>query len=236
MVSLICCYNNAEEYESMIRSLRLQDTAYELIGIDNRDGAFLSAAAALNHGAAEASGDILVFLHQDIRFRNPDSLSKAAEAVRYMGDCLAGPYGASHADRKDAGHGLKYVETLDECFVAMPRSVWEDFRFDETVCDGWHLYVVELCLRVNRVLPVVQGDFGIEHLSGGNVDEAYMKKFRELLVLYRDRGWITTTCKSLPANTAAFFCYHAVWKIKKALFKNMPLMYFLKRGKDRDIL
>ena len=53
MISLICCYNNLQQYNDMQKSLENQTVEYELIGIDNRDGKYQSAASALNAGGAE---------------------------------------------------------------------------------------------------------------------------------------------------------------------------------------
>lgn len=53
MISLVCCYNNLQQYKDMQKSLENQTVEYELIGIDNRKGKYQSAAAALNVGGAE---------------------------------------------------------------------------------------------------------------------------------------------------------------------------------------
>lgn len=48
MVSVICCYNKAEEYAAMRKTLETQSVSWELIGVDNRSQRFSSVAAALN--------------------------------------------------------------------------------------------------------------------------------------------------------------------------------------------
>lgn len=53
MISLVCCYNNLQQYKDMQKSLENQTVEYELIGIDNREGKYKSAASALNVGGAE---------------------------------------------------------------------------------------------------------------------------------------------------------------------------------------
>lgn len=50
MISLICCYNNLQQYKDMQKSLENQTVEYELIGIDNREEKYKSAAFALNAG------------------------------------------------------------------------------------------------------------------------------------------------------------------------------------------
>lgn len=70
---------------------------------------------------------------------------------------------------------------------------------DETVVKIWHLYAVEMCLRAKECTKfggwAAEYNPGIRHFSGGNVDINYMKKFKQLLVIYKHQGYIWTTCK-----------------------------------------
>lgn len=68
-ISLITVYNNASELADMTESAKNQKNVdVEFISLDNTNGDFSSAAKALNYGAMQANGDVLVFLHQDIVF------------------------------------------------------------------------------------------------------------------------------------------------------------------------
>ena len=40
------------------------------------------------------------------------------------------------------------VQTLDECLIVVPQKVFERFQFDESTCDNWHLYAVDLSLTL----------------------------------------------------------------------------------------
>lgn len=231
MISVICCYNKPHEYELLLESRMSQDIPCEIVGIDNVDHRFTSAAAALNWGAERALGDILVFVHQDVRFLRPDSLRKLAAALSTCENrpCIVGPYGAAHHQgRTFTGYGEQ--DTLDECCIAMTKRTWEVFPFDENLCDGWHLYAVEQCIRVRQAGGLIlSGDFGIAHTSTGNVDEAYMETFKRLLIRYKEERWICTTCKSMPTNLLYFHTYHGLWKIKKMLLGNYNLSYNVKK-------
>lgn len=230
MVSIICCYNKPHEYQELLESLKKQNVVYEVIAVDNVDQGFTSAAAALNSGAQSAKGDVLVFLHQDIIFLDSDSLSKLVTAVSACENraCVVGVFGASHKQKGYVGEFLEQ-DSLDECCVAMTKKTWESFKFNASLCDGWHLYVVELCIRVRQAGGLVlSGNFDIRHLSTGNVDEAYMATYRRLLTWYKSEKWICTTCKSMPTNLLWFEVYYLLWKIKKRLFGNYNLSYKLK--------
>ena len=230
MVSLICCYNNITLYENMKKSLEKQTIEYELIGIDNREGQYKSAAVALNVGGASANGDIFIFLHQDIVFENENSLENYIRVIPKDRAAIVGLFGASHKKRRTIAYNLYEAETLDECCVAMSRKVYEQLRFNEVVCNSWHLYVVEMCLRASEQnILVASGKFEIKHLSSGMVDESYMKTFKELISIYKKKRWIATTCKVLPTNLFVFYLYFICWKVKKHLFGNLPLLHSIKK-------
>ena len=48
-------------------------------------------------------------------------------------------------------------------------------------------------------------------------------------MVFRDEKWIATTCKSMPTQLAVFNIYYFMWKIKKVMLGNFPLMYRLKQ-------
>ena len=230
MVSVICCYNKAQEYSKMLQTLKMQSVAWEVIGVDNTDQTFSSAAAALNYGASKSTGDILVFLHQDVLFLEPNALESLIAPISLCGEdiCVVGPYGAEY---KKGGEfkGYKVNETLDECCIAMYRNTFTKFPFNVDLCDGWHLYAAELCLRVDMAGgKVLSGNFPVVHLSTGNVDDAYMKTFYRIMKHYKEKRWIATTCKSLPNNEVAFFVYWILWKAKKVLLGNFGLIAAMK--------
>lgn len=233
MVSVICCYNRANEYAAMCETLRTQSIPHEVIGVDNSANRFSSAAAALNWGAEQASGDILVFLHQDILFSRENSLEELTSGVfQTSGHAVVGLYGAKHSKNERYVGEFQIYETLDECCIAVPRKTWEALRFNESFCDGWHLYVVEFCLRAQNMGALICAkDCGIRHLSSGTVDKNYMKTYRKILVTYKDKKWIATTCKSMPTNLLYFYGYYAVWSVKKALLGNYPLIHRLRTGR-----
>lgn len=233
MISVICCYNKPEEYKAMCKTLQVQNIPCELIGVDNSNQRFSSAAAALNWGAKQSKGDILVFLHQDIIFSQGNSLQQLLEGILQTPEhVIVGIYGASHEEREKYVGSFQIYQTLDECCVAMPRKTWEKYLFNENLCDGWHLYVVELCLRVsNDGALICAKDCGILHLSTGTVDRNYMKTYRKILQIYKNKKWIATTCKSMPTNMMYYYGYYILWSIKKMLLGNYPLIHRIQSGR-----
>ena len=42
------------------------------------------------------------------------------------------------------------VQTLDECLIIIPKSIFNDLKFDEITCQKWDLYAVEYCLNMKK--------------------------------------------------------------------------------------
>ncbi len=235
MISVICCYNNEEQFKTFSDNLKKQNVLYELIPIDNRKHIFKSAAAALNYGAERASGDILVFSHQDILFLSKESLELLTEPIinNLQQEVISGAFGVFLEDGLTKGtkdHSV--AKSVDECLFAMSRRTWEKNPFDEQICDGWHLYAVELCYRIRQQGGKVIGvNCCVEHLSEGNIDSVYMMVFRKLIKKYSDFEYIITTCKTMPTSLIYFWLYYPLWRFKKALFGNYHLM-----AKCREII
>lgn len=197
MFSIIIVYNSLNIQDSLtLRSLRFQTEKHELIlleNIGNRN--FTSAAAALNAGASRATGDYLMFVHQDVDFLDERFLEKAGAILKQVDNLgIAGVAGMSEngADHHDRQRNLIYqgvpkrawgnqiqkierVQTLDECLLVVPRTVFEKNKFDDVTCDDWHLYGVDYCLTMagqrlaSYVLPMP-----IYHQSAG--DSAKIKR------------------------------------------------------------
>jgi hypothetical protein len=87
MLSIVCVYNDADVFGARLRrSLERQTNQAELIAVDNRDGRFASAAAALNAGAATANGDWIVFAHQDVELLSDDWIAHVEQRLNACPD------------------------------------------------------------------------------------------------------------------------------------------------------
>lgn len=161
--SIIIVYNDKEKLEEASRYIAEQtiSSEIELIALDNRDGRFSSAAQALNYGASSAQAEILIFMHQDVYLFDNEAVSKYCYYLTNHRDTIAGIAGRGKSDFAVYGDILEGEEqiqrltptngkaieviSLDECFFGMHRSLWEKIRFDETTCDDWHYYAVDIC-------------------------------------------------------------------------------------------
>jgi hypothetical protein len=138
------------------------------MAIDNTKGAFKSAASALNHGAGQAKGKYLTFVHQDIDLASDKWLSDAEKTLDALPNLGAAGVAGVSEDRNTISnieHGIQRnrprgvvqidkptkVQTLDECLFVTPREVFDKIKFDEATCNDWHLYAVDYCLNIKQL-------------------------------------------------------------------------------------
>lgn len=216
-VTLVCCYNEQTVYESFQKTLEKQTIPYELIGIDNCHNQYLSCSVALNAGLKQVQTEYVIFSHQDIELEQEDVLSRFLAYLKQIKeeDILglagiipermpgkkkrAGEEGGTvlsaikhGAKRETAGErdfsGLIVCDSLDECFFGGRTAYFKKNPFDEKLCDNWHLYGVEACLRTRaRGGKVYVCDVPAVHTSKGHINHAYNENFRRLAKAYRQR-------------------------------------------------
>ncbi len=176
MISIVSVYNNEDILNNwLFKSLKNQTVEFELITLDNTRNTFKSAAKALNYGGKKAKGKYIMFVHQDVDLSSNswlENVEKMLDSIPNLG--IAGVAGVSEEEppvgsrcRTIIKHGIpprpvvippinsiqspEKVQTLDECLVIAPMSVFNMLTFDEEVCDDWHLYVVDYCLSARKL-------------------------------------------------------------------------------------
>ena len=239
-LSFICVYNNKKILnDHLIKTLELQTfESYEYIFIDNTSGKYNNAGTALNYGTSKAKGKYLVFLHQDIDFLGTDSIERLIiELERNQPFGIAGLAGVDYTGKIYANFlqgsnflpaGINFynsisVESLDECFFVIPKSIWEKYRLWE---ESWHLYAVEYCLRMklNGLKVIALPCNIIYHLSPGNsLNRSYYVTMRKLAAIYRKRfRYIYTTIRGeWPTSLLRIYIKTTVVAIKNLLRKTI---------------
>lgn len=237
MISVICVSNNLGVANSMlIKSLKNQTIAYEMILMDNTHNQYSSAAKALNAGAIKANGDILVFAHQDIEIGDPDFFKHVIEYNKQNEHAIFGLAGATQEgliytnitqgpERIKAGAAEiqepTVVQTLDEVMLIVPRSLFDKLNFDEETCDDWHLYAVDYSLSAaahgyqSFVIPS-----NVYHLSVGTLSYGFAKTLRKVVNKHKDHYVrIETTCASTKTSflSSSRYLFGLIWdhEIKK---------------------
>jgi len=266
MFSIVCVYNNKEILENtLLASLKKQTKEYELILVDNTKKDFRSAASALNYGGKNAKGKYIMFVHQDVELKDDKWLEKAEEILENIPRLgIAGVTGTSSKKGlkyKDRGKNMIWtfipprivgkkiekpekVQSLDELLVIIPKQVFEKLKFDEKVCDDWHLYAVDYCLSVRRMgLDVYVIPMLVYHksLCLSFSEKYYITRYK----LARKHMW--RYCK-IYATMGGFYTWLTaiyppplkifLWKKHKITLKNILegfhflLQYYLKKLKN----
>jgi hypothetical protein len=216
-VSIVCVYNNPAVREQCLdRSVALsggdtQDVEY--LPIDNVNGAYPSAGAALNHGVSLAKNEFVVFVHQDVFLHSLAALKEAAGAMQEGGFGLLGAVGI----RPDGGITGRVrdrvvllgdpvaqpadVDSVDEVLFLAPRSQLLREPLTESHDMAWHAYAVEYGLRVRRLgLRTGVADIPLTHNSLSTNVARLDVAHQAVASVYPDLLPVRTTCGVITAK------------------------------------
>jgi hypothetical protein len=223
-VSIICVFNDLEvRRRNLDRSIeRHHDEAtVEYLPIDNVDGSFATAGAALNHGASLAKHDHLVFVHQDVYLHSLRALEEAAGALADDEDIgILGAIGVESTGRlvgrvrdrvvllgEPAGEPTD-VDSLDELLFMIPRRLFRREPLSESPELAWHAYAVEYGLRVRSLgLRVCALDIPLTHnsltVNLDRLDAAYSAvaaSYPEALPVHTPGGVLAAPARARAGN------------------------------------
>ena len=224
-VTIACCYGSPAKFRDFEATLKTQTCPYELIGLENEhDKNFSSCSSAYNSIINQVKTKYVIFSHCDILLSKPDHLAKFVSYLEQTErDDILGVVGVKFASfglYSNIRHYMKQVgqlvdagrlkvegemmecDTLDECFFGGHTSHFQEYPLDEEICDNWHLYAVEACLRTKS--KYVRGgghvyvcDVDLIHLSTGTIDKDFLDGFKKLCRKYSDQfPFIRTPCIS----------------------------------------
>jgi glycosyltransferase involved in cell wall biosynthesis len=85
----------------------------------------------------------------------------------------------------DAGD-YSEVAVIDGCFIAGRKAVFQKYCWNETLLTGFHLYDLDICLRVGQHYKVaVSNQLLIRHASEGEFNEAWLRDSQRVHRQYR---------------------------------------------------
>jgi GT2 family glycosyltransferase len=197
----------------LLKSLKTQSNDCDLILVDNTDGKYYSAAAALNYGASMAQGEYIMFIHQDVDLCTPHWLEEVESNINELEDLgVLGVAGKatniqsaiSNIYQGDPPEKINpdpikrpvKVQTIDECLFIIPRPLFEEIKFDQEVCDDWHLYGVDFCLTAKKKgYQVFVSPQCVYHRSpGDSFSEGYYETLGKLIQKHKKHyRFINTT-------------------------------------------
>ena len=200
-VSIICVYNKTFILKNqLLKSLKIQKSDYELILVDNRNNKFKSATSALNFGAKKATGEYLIFVHQDIIIDNPNWLEETISEIKKLDNPgIVGVAGKTNTRfiRTNILHGTppkkvtpfplekpEIASTVDECLFIIPKKVFDLLQFDEQTCFDWHLYATDYVLSVKKLgfNPYIIPTNLVHTSEGASMSEGYYETMKKLQI------------------------------------------------------
>lgn len=155
------------------------DLCERLNGIYYRSETNLGFSRANNIGLERATGDIIIFMNNDIVANNPDWLQKVKFAVKN-----GKLYGTSkRAQKLNDG----FVDYLEGWCLAATRADWDHLGgWDENFPELAYWDDVEICWRaVNDGLTLETVNWQLDHLGGGTSRDM-PEAFQKMLVANRD--------------------------------------------------
>ena len=157
----------------------------------------------------------VIFLHQDIELIYINTISRFLDFLSNLEECdILGVAGRKEGSKyvitnirhgknlTYAGNrrveGLELCQTVDECFFGGYSSFFKSNKFDEIICNNWHLLAGEICLRTLTMGgKVYVCDIVMLHYSSGRVNHFYNKEFYQLIQKYKtDFSFISTSCRN----------------------------------------
>lgn len=214
-VSIVCVFNDPDVLESCLtRSVTagLSDAPHtEFLPVDNRNGEFSTAGAALNHGARMARNPVVVFVHQDVILHSLTALERAAHILQNdPGIGVIGAVGIDHQRRivgrmrdrvvqiGESALVPRDVDSLDEVLFMIRTDLVLSSPLTEDPLLAWHAYGVEFAVRVRRAgARATAMDLAITHNSLTTNLAHLDKAHRRVGDSYPELLPIRTTCGSV---------------------------------------
>jgi tetratricopeptide (TPR) repeat protein len=206
-VSVVTCSNDDTQFAAMAASYEraLSDWPHDIVRIADAT----SIAEGYARSAAGATGEIVIFSHDDVEILAADFGHRLA---RRLAECdVLGVAGATRATGPawpfagwpflhglviypdDAGYRVAAysrtvpiahdIRVMDGVFLAMRREVALRIGWDAETCDGFHGYDVDFTLRAAQagLRLAVASDLSVVHRSYGSFDDRWESTARKLV-------------------------------------------------------
>jgi hypothetical protein len=206
-ISIVTCSDDDAQFAAMAASYHraLAGWRHDIVRIADAK----SIAEGYTRGTAAATGEIVIFSHDDVELLAADFGPRLAHR---LAECdVLGVAGATRATGPAwsfAGwpflHGsviypestgyrvtvysravplARGIRVMDGVFLAMRRDVALRIGWDAATCDGFHGYDVDFTLRAAQAgcRLAAASDLGVVHLSYGSFDERWEATARKLM-------------------------------------------------------
>jgi tetratricopeptide (TPR) repeat protein len=206
-LSVVACSNDDTQFAAMAASYdqALSDWPHDIVRIADAT----SLAEGYRRGVAAATGEIVIFTHDDVEILATDF---GHRLMRRLAECdVLGVAGATRATGPawpfagwpflhgsviypdGAGYRVTAysrtvpiahnIRVIDGVLLAMRREVALRIGWDAETCDGFHGYDVDFTLRAAQagLRLAVASDLGVVHRSYGSFDDRWESTARKLI-------------------------------------------------------
>lgn len=245
---MLCVYNNSDCFSDvLIRTLKDQKCKYfvRVLAFNNKSNKFKSMAEAYNRMMKYVKSEEVIFTHQDIRYENAHALQEMLDEillVPYNGIWgIGGVFCKSRAVPIAKKGEPVEVHSVDECLFGMRTELCRKLRFNETICNNWHMYSAEMCIHnqlENGTVYVINAD-NICHLSPGVISGEYVNTLYKVINYYKTKGIDTvwTTCAKVDL-AKPYHIYITVWLLKHEVLNKVirPISGIIKKRQKHSNL
>lgn len=225
LFSICTLVTSHEMYQSMKISFinaGFDETNSEFLFLDNSENNIYDAYCGLNILKKRASGQYIIFCHQDIEIlangftqlnERITEITKlnlkwavlsncGAKKVKEYALCVLEGDGK---DRNTKNFPME-VYSVDEHFFLIKNN--QELKFSEEKLEGYHLYGTDICLQaILHGYKCYAIEFKLKHYGSGNLNSAFYVTKQRLIQSYEkmiDLGWVQTTCTRMFISTSPF--------------------------------
>lgn len=220
--TLVTDFDQYEEMKNSFVSAGFDDDDTEYLIVDNSKENIADAYSGYNQLIEKASGQFLIFCHQDVLLTDHSRIDLDARIMEItkldsewavLSNCGASGI-LEYALRVTEGDGVvrntnnfpHLVNSVDEHFFLVKSSAGLKFS---SQLSGFHFYGTDICLcaKINNFSSYAI-DFHLTHKGTGTVDESFFECKKKLIEHYSSQlpelGWIQTTCARLYISGSSF--------------------------------
>lgn len=182
MLSIVVSSHNKSFFNALTKNIEHTcGTVTEIIKIDNPGT--MGLCKAYNKGALQASFPNILFLHEDVEFREKNWGQRLINHLNDAETGIIGLAGSSYVPVAPSGWFIAKQKNnsqktkafaVDGVFLAMRLKHFKEFSFNENV-QGFHGYDLDISLRVaKKYNNYIVNDILIDHFSAGKPNQQWL--------------------------------------------------------------
>lgn len=182
MLSVIVSSHNPAYFNALTKNIEVTcGVKTEIIKIENPGK--MGICEAYNKGASKASFSYLLFLHEDVEFKENNWGLNLISHLNNPSTGIVGLAGSVYVPKAPSGWYIAKQKApvektkafaVDGVFLAIKKEIFKEISFNESV-EGFHGYDLDISLRTaKKYNNYIVNDIIIEHFSSGNPNKQWL--------------------------------------------------------------